>query len=419
MTRFEEWSLVCAFCAATVLVSPAQTFTTLASFNYFGNGAHPQYMSLVQGTDGNFYGTTPEGGIVGYGAAFEVTAGGDLTLLQSFCTFGGCPDGSEPYAGLIQATDGNFYGTTWQGGANSTGTVFEITAGGTLTTLYSFCSQTNCTDGDDPFAPLIQAANGNFYGTTVNGGTKGYGTVFEITSGGTLTTLHSFRYTDGASPTAGLIQAKNGNFYGTTLYGGAKGAGTVFEIIAGGKLRTLHSFGGAGDGADPYLGLVQATNGKFYGTTYDGGAHGHGTVFQVTAAGKLTTLYSFCSQKNCTDGANPYAGVIQARDGNFYGTTSKGGASNSGTVFEITAGGKLTTLHSFCSQKNCTDGADPSPGLIQATDGTFYGTTTEGGDYENGTVYSLSVGRGPVSTITFWSGRGESGGEESKSNLAF
>ena len=119
--------------------------------------------------------------------------------------------------------------------------------------LYNFCSQRNCTDGDDPYAPLLQAANKNFYGTTLNGGTKGYGTVYEITSGGTLTTLHSFRYSDGANPTAGLIQAKNGNFYGTTLYGGAKGAGTVFEISAAGKLRTLHSFGSPGDGAHPYL----------------------------------------------------------------------------------------------------------------------------------------------------------------------
>jgi len=397
MTRLEEWSLVCALCAATAIISPAQTFTTLVSFN-FGDGAYPQYMSLVQGSDGNFYGTTPFGGVSG--TSFKITAGGQLTTL---CYFGEstCYQEEFPYAGLIQATDGNFYGTSWQGGTNRTGAVFAMTAGGTVTLLYSFCSQTNCSDGDDPFAPLIQASNKNFYGTTLNGGTKGYGTVFEITAGGTLRTLHSFAYSDGASPIAGLVQAKNGKFYGTTLYGGAKGAGMVFEITAAGKFRTLHSFGGAGDGAHPYLGLVQATNGKFYGTTHDGGAHSHGTVFQVTAGGKLTMLYSFCSQKKCSDGANPYAGVIQASDGNFYGTTSKGGASNWGTAFEITAGGKLATLHSFCSQKKCTDGADPSPGLIQASDGTFYGTTTEGGANQDGTVYSLSVGLGPGSAISF------------------
>jgi uncharacterized repeat protein (TIGR03803 family) len=387
MTRFAKWSWVCVICAAMDIVSPAQTFTTIASFDS-ANGANPQYMSLVQGTDGNFYGTTPYGGGLGVGEVFEVTSGGDLTELSDF---GNTNDG-YPLAGVIQASDGNLYGTTWQAGARNTGTVFELTTGGALTVLYNFCSQRNCTDGDDPFAPLLQAANKNFYGTTLDGGTKGYGTVYEITSGGTLTTLHSFRYNDGANPTAGLIQAKNGNFYGTTLYGGVKGAGTVFEITTAGKLKTLHSFGSPGDGAHPYLGLVQATNGKFYGTTHDGGTHRHGTVFQLTAGGRLTTLYSFCSQAKCTDGAYPYAGVIQATDGSFYGTTSAGGARHWGTVFAITAGGKLTTLHSFCSKKNCVDGANPVGGLVQAKDGTLYGTTAEGGAYENGTVFSLSSG---------------------------
>jgi uncharacterized repeat protein (TIGR03803 family) len=334
MTRFAKWVSVCLFCAVIATASPAQTFARLTSFRYSDSGAYPEYMSLVEGSDGNFYGTTPVGGGVGGGTLFEITPGGGLTTL---CNLGEdtCFDEEFPYAGLIQASDGNFYGTSWRGGANGTGAVFETTAGSnTVTLLYSFCSQTNCADGDDPFAPLLQAANKNFYGTTLNGGTKGYGTVFEITSAGTLTTLHSFRYTDGASPTAGLIQARNGNFYGTTLYGGSKGAGTVFEITAAGKLKTLHSFGSAGDGTHPYLRLVQATNGKFYGTTHDGGAHGQGTVFQITAGGTFTTLYSFCSLKNCADGANPYASVIQATNGNFYGTTSQGGANQQGTFLK-------------------------------------------------------------------------------------
>ncbi|HXM23164.1 MAG TPA: choice-of-anchor tandem repeat GloVer-containing protein [Terriglobales bacterium] len=400
MIRLKKWGWVLLSCAATTIVSSAQTFKTLASFDFFQTGANPQYDSLVQGTDGNFYGTAPEGGVDGWGTVFKVTAGGDLTFL---CNFGEnpCYQESHPFAGLIQATDGNFYGTTWQGGTNSAGAVFKTTAGGDVTLLYSFCSQTNCADGDDPFGPLVQAANGNFYGTTFDGGSQGYGTVYEITAAGTLTMLRSFRYADGAGPVAGLIQAKNGNFYGTTLYGGAKGGGTVFEITAGGKLTTLYSFCSrthCADGANPYLGLVQAANGSFYGTTWQGGAHGRGTVFEITAGGKLTTLYSFCSQTHCTDGASPYAGVIQAADGNFYGTTSKGGASNWGTVYAITPGGKLTTLHSFCAQKNCTDGADPVGGLIQAKDGNFYGTTAEGGVYENGTVFSASLSAPQVKT---------------------
>jgi len=395
MRLFQKLGWAWLLCVGAIS-APAQTFQTIANFS-FETGEFPQYMFLIQGNDGNFYGTTTYGGDTGVdaGAVFAVTAQGTLTDLYGFCAFGGCTDGGKPYGGLVQA-DGTLYGTTLQGGANGTGTVFELTTGGTESVLYSFCSQTNCTDGDDPYAPLLQAADKNFYGTTLDGGTKGYGTVFAITSAGTLTTLHSFRYSDGASPVAGLIQAKNGNFYGTTLYGGAHGAGTVFEISAAGKLKTLHSFGASGDGANPYAALVQAADGTFYGTTYSGGAHGQGTVFAITAAGKMTTLYSFCSEKKCSDGAAPYAGVIQATDGSFYGTTSQGGASNRGTVFAITAAGKLTSLHSFCLKKNCVDGADPSGGLIQATNGIFYGTTTEGGANQDGTVFSLSTGPAPA-----------------------
>ena len=184
----------------------------------------------------------------------------------------------------------------------------------------------------------------------------------------TFTLLYSFDLTDGADPWAGLVQATDGNFYGTTYQGGANGAGTVFKITAGGVLTTLHSFDGT-DGADPFAGLVQATDGSFYGTTYYGGAgSGYGTVFKITAGGVLTRLHSFDS----TDGANPHAELVQATDGNFYGTTYNGGANAAGTVFKITAGGVLTTLHRF----DFTDGAYPRARLVQATDGSFYGTTS-------------------------------------------
>ena len=172
MMRFAQWGWVCLFLAATAIAAPAQTFGTLASFDFFQTGANPQYMSLVQGTDGNIYGTATEGGVEGSGTVFKITTGGDLTFL---CDFGesGCPGGGHPFAGLIQAADGNFYGTAWQGNASGSntlygwGTVFEITAGGQPITLYGFCSQTNCADGADPFAPLIQASDGNFYGDNV------------------------------------------------------------------------------------------------------------------------------------------------------------------------------------------------------------------------------------------------------------
>src|ERR1019366_8681017 len=218
MKKSSAWKMaciVCMFCAAAVIASPAQTFTTLVNFAG-ANGAHPQ-ASLIQGTDGNFYGTTEAGGTSGNcsggcGTVFKITAGGTLTTLHSFDG----TDGAYPSAGLVQATDGNFYGTTEGGGASGNcsggcGTVFKITPGGTLTTLYSF----NSSDGDRPSAGLVQASDGNFYGTTYYGGTSnncgGYacGTVFKISPGGTLTTLYSFcaqtGCPDGASPHAGLV----------------------------------------------------------------------------------------------------------------------------------------------------------------------------------------------------------------------
>ncbi|MGA2191730.1 MAG: choice-of-anchor tandem repeat GloVer-containing protein [Steroidobacteraceae bacterium] len=309
--------------------------------------------------------------------------------------------------------------------------MFKITPGGKLTTVYSFCSQTNCTDGVEPIAGLIQEINGDFYGTTCCGGANpraGYGgTVLKITPDGKLTTLYSFclqtNCTDGDSPAGGLIQATDGNLYGTTYYGGANstgceseglGCGTVFSIDQSGTLTTLHSFctvGGSActDGYFPRAGLVQATNGNFYGTTEVGGANDGGTVFEITPSGTLTTLYSFCSQTNCTDGGGPEGGLIQATDGNFYGTTEGGGANAEagGTVFEITPSGTLTTLYSFCSTGGsaCTDGDTPVAGLIQSTNGVFYGTTEYGGANGGGVVFSLSVGLRPFVETQTTSGK--------------
>jgi len=399
MTKFDGWKRafgVLLLCAAAAIASPAKTtLTTLVSFDGT-NGANPEFMSLVQGTDGNFYGTTRGGGANGVGTVFKITPTGTLTTLYSFCSQASCADGEEPYAGLVQATNGIFYGTTYYGGANGLGTVFKITAGGTLTTLHSFCSQTNCADGDNPNAGLVQATDGSLYGTTLGGGgVNDSGTVFKITPNGTLTTLHSFcsqggSCNDGAYPAAVLVQGTDGHFYGTTAQGGSVGLGSVFKITARGKLTTLHSFNGS-DGDFPATALVQATNGNFYGTTGGGGATSYGTVFKMTPPGTLTTLYSFCVQTHCTDGANPNAGLAQATNGNFYGTTYDGGANNDGTVFKISAGGSLTTLYSFAG----TDGSNPDGGLLQATNGKFYGTANLGGANADGTVFSVAVGLGP------------------------
>ena len=372
---------------ATAITSSAQTFTVLVDFD--GTDGTSPY-SLVQGVDGDLYGVA----YAGAGTVFKITTSGTLTTLHHFCALAGCADGQTPVS-LVQAIDGNFYGTTQYGGINSSGTVFKITPAGKLTTLHSFCTQASCSDGSQPFG-LMQAANGTFYGTTNSGGVHNAGTVYKVTPAGTLTTLHSFNLADGANPFGQLVQGTDGNFYGTTVNGGTSGAGTVFKITPAGKLTTLHSFNNA-DGANPYSWLVQATDGNFYATAGGGGAYGGGTVFRITPAGTLTTLYNFCSQINCTDGAYPQGGLVQASDGQFYGTTSNGGDPacfyyhvGCGTAFQITPGGTLTTLHIFES----TDGMSPKDGLVQATDGNFYGATESGGT-GNGTVFSIATGLGP------------------------
>lgn len=404
-----------AVSAALAITASAQTFTTLANFD--SAGASP--WSVVQGFNGNFYGTTQGGGASGYGAVFEVPPQGELSELYSFCSQPDCADGEYPW-GLVQATDGNFYGTTAGTSSGPYGTVFKLTPRGELTTLYTFCSQTNCADGQNPWAGLIQASNGNFYGTTIVGGANriagicpdsGCGTLFEITPAGKLTTLYNFcsqpNCLDGAYPISNLVQARNGDFYGVASERGAAYGGTVFEITPAGKLTTLYSFcvqiSSCPDGQDPN-GLVQASNGNFYGTTYfGGGGYNNGTFFEITPTGKFSTLYTFCPDGACSNGANPNPGLVQGTNGKFYGTTYCGGLSNGcnefsfgpGTLFEISATGKLTTIHSFCSQTNCDDGQGPIVGPVQATNGKFYGTTTFGGVDGDGTFFSLALGVKP------------------------
>ena len=409
MTRhstWKRWSAVLVLCAATAIAAQGQTFTSL--FDFAGtNGAYPWKMSLVQGVDGNLYGTTQLGGDLwglcgnGCGTVFRITSAG--TVVSSHLT---AADGSAPVAGLVLATNGSLYGTTELGGANNGGTIFVVdTKNGKVTVLYNFCAQPNCADGQEPDGTLIQAADGALYGTTSSGGANycqgygGCGTIFRVTPEGKLTTLYNFcsqtNCTDGSGPGAGLVQGADGDFYGTTEAGGdPANDGTVFKITAAGTLTTLHTFDGT-DGSGPSSWLVQGTDGDFYGTTVVSGDFGLGTIFKITSAGGLTTLYTFCTQNGCPDGGRPYVGLVQGTDGNFYGTTYTLGLYGGGTVFEITPTGTLTTLHAFAGP----DGFEPLGGLVQATSGTFYGTTVQGGScasrYGCGTVFTLSMGLDP------------------------
>jgi uncharacterized repeat protein (TIGR03803 family) len=427
----------------------AQVLTTLYSFCQGGNpcvdGANPFTNGLVQGNDGNFYGLTYNGGANGFddGTAFQITPSGSFTTLYSFCAVNvanyPCADGQSP-VGLTQGTDGYFYGTTYAGGTvvaagvvhPGEGTIFKMSSTGSLETVAVFCDSANylycpqnagqgAAGGDYPRSGLIQAADGNFYGTTSVGGNPyggGYGgTVYQFSTSNGMSTVVALptpdgsSWPDGSNPWGNVVQGADGNFYGTTSQGTESGTtayGTVFKVTPSGTLTLLYIFcslNGCADGANPYAGPVEGSDGNFYGTTYSGGANNGGTVFKITPDGTLTTLYAFCSQPSCTDGAYPTAGVIQGADGNFYGTTS-GGVGFPGTVFEMTSSGALATLYGFCSQPNCADGQYPRSPVIQGTDGALYGTTAQGGSTRNGSVFKLSgspaAGVAPAS-LTFGS----------------
>ena len=391
---------VFAICAVVVIPASAQTLTVLHSFT--GTDGRNPYAALVQATNGMLYGTAQQGGANSSGTVFKITTGGALTTLYNFCPVAGCADGSFPKAGLVQAQNGTFYGTT----SGGFGTIFKMTAGGTLSTLYTVCSLSSCTDGETPTAGLIQGSNGALYGTTFAGVAHNNGTAFDISTSGVLTTVYNFcsqsSCKDGASPEAGLIQGTDNNFYGTTYYGGTfTYYGTLFKISPTETFTSLHSFDGT-DGDEPIGGLLQATDGNFYGTTQTDGANGYGTVFRITSTGTLTTLYNFCAVASCADGEFPQDSLIQGTDGKLYGTTFEGGAHGDGTIFSITTSGTLTTLHSF----DGTDGNQPLASLAQDTNGTFYGTTYSGGTSNYGTVFSLSVGLGPFVKTQPASGKG-------------
>ncbi len=400
-------------------------FTNLYSFGAITNaggyaldGANP-YAGLVQGSDGYLYGTTAYGGTNGYyysdnggdilgyysfGTVFKISTNGVLTTLYSF---NGTNDGGAPEAGLVQNSDGNFYGTT-AGSASSyyngqgPGGVFKISTNGVLTTFNNYIGDQYL---GNLVASLVKGSDGNFYGITPNN-------AFELNTNGVLTYLlpSGFNGNDGLNPVAALVQGSDGNFYGTTSMGGAGysdspqlnlAAGTVFQISTNGTLTTLHTFSdtNAADGLSPQGSLVQGSDGNFYGTTSGNSRplRNPGTVFKITTNGVLTGLYSFTGGN---DGSRPFAGLVQGNDGNLYGTTYAGGANGSGTVFKINPDGTgFTTLHNFApasvdpnnaNYATNNDGAFPRAGLILVGN-TLYGTTSEGGIYGYGTVFSLTL----------------------------
>jgi uncharacterized repeat protein (TIGR03803 family) len=389
---------------AVSAVASAQTFTTLVDFDWMP-GAEPKG-NLIQGLDGNVYGTTTNGANcnINCGSIFKIDETGSLTTVYTFCSSGDCSDGTSPIW-LMLGTNGNIYGSAGNGGIDNNGTVFEWTPEGVFITIHKF----DWTDGAGP-GGIVEADDGNLYGTTAGGGISRYcpdcGTIFKITRDGKLTTLHDFctqvDCPDGGTP-GDLIQGSDGSLYDTTSVGGKYGPGSIFRITRSGSFATLFSFIKS-KGRSPYGGLTQSSDGSFYGTACDGGEYSHGTVFKITPENKFVRLHSFVSN---ADGFCPIGKLLQASDGNFYGTTSKDGPNGGGTIFSITPDGVLTNLYSFDPHV----GDDPVGPLFQATSGTIYGTTVWGGAYGFGTLFTLDVGLGPFVAFMRDSGRvGATGG---------
>jgi uncharacterized repeat protein (TIGR03803 family) len=360
-------------------------FQVLHSFLSHGlEGDYPG-SALTLGKDGNFYGTTYQGGLANWGTVFRITPGGDFSSL---CFFAGT-DGNTPN-GLCEGHDGLLYGTTSGfppgGGGFITGSVFRVTTNGDLTTLYTFDGGP---DGGAPYTGLTLGSDGNFYGTASMGGTANKGTVFRVTTNGGLTTLVTFTGRNGAWPTGRLTKGLDGNLYGTTQGGGSNNWGTVFKMTTNGALTTIHWFTNRDDSSLPYTGLTLGPDGNFYGTTWGQGVNG--TLFQITTNGAFTTLYTFPTGAG---GTVPTAELTLASDGNLYGTTVAYAGDGWGTVFRLTPSGNFSSLYTFTGG---ADGAYPN-GLVQDNDGNLYGTTQDSGTFNGGTIFRLVL---PRTTCSF------------------
>lgn len=376
-------TLCLAFACAAFTFSPtlraqAQTVTVLSDFNK--RNAYPPDAAFVQGTNGNLYNVSMNGGKALGGNAFSMTPSGAMTTLHNFClvNYPTCADGLDP-DDIILGADGNFYGTTSAGGTSSDGGIFKMTPGGNESTLYTLCAKLPCSDGG-PAMGIVQGSDGNFYGTTTT-------TIFKVTPSGTFKVLFTFvcgkTCSNGWGPVVPPIQGSDGNFYGTASAGANHNSGVVYEITPGGSFTVLHHFcsqTNCTDGTYPTY-LVEDANGNLYGIARYGGASGrNGTLFKITPSKKFSVVHTF-------DDADIPLSLIIGSDGNFYGTLAIGGAFG-GSIFEMTPKGVYTVLYQF-------DSATTPELLMQATDGLFYGTTSTGGTLGYGEAFSFSNNLAP------------------------
>jgi uncharacterized repeat protein (TIGR03803 family) len=377
-------------------VNTAGHETVLYTFTGGTDGSNP-YAGVIGDSAGNLYGTTLSGGAAGYGVVYKLNAAGQETVLYAFT---GGSDGGNPYAGVIQDSSGNLYGTTEVGGGSNGGVVYSLDTTGNETVLYSF---TGGNDGGYPYAGVVRDSAGNLYGTTYLGGTRDAGTVYKLGPAGHETVLYSFTGgADGEAPEAGVIRDSAGNLYGTTPYGGTADAGVVYQVSGVGGETVLYRFTGGVDGQWPFGGVIRDSAGNLYGTANGGGAADAGVVYELDAAGQETVLYSFTGG---ADGGSPWAGVIRDSAGNLYGTTSGGGASACGAVYELNTAGQQAVLFSFPST---VDGFYPEAGLVRDSAGNLYGTTSSGGTADAGVVYELTA-KGQETVLYTFTGAADGG----------
>lgn len=384
-------ALLLGFVAVIGAQARAQTFSVVHDFAAGGGGTDP-VNGLIIDAAGNLYGTASSGGGSARGVVFEISAEGNETVLHAFK---GSKDGSTPQGLLIEDAAGNLYGTTSAGGAHSAGTVFKISGGTTETILYNFTGQA---DGASPLAGLAFDASGNLYGTTFAGGSNGNGTVFELTSPGTVggnwseSVLYSFGAgSDGSAPVGGVSFDASGNLYGTTSAGGAYGFGRVFQLMPGTPWteNELYDFQNADDGAVPYAGLIADQSGNFYGAATEGGNNGGGTIFELTPSNSgwnFNVLYSVPGWGISGSFRNV---VLDPVSGNLYGTTHCDGTYNSGTVYELTPSGgawNYNLLYTFTGKK---DGLYSFSNLV-LSQGVLYGTTKYGGTKNKGVIFEVT-----------------------------
>jgi uncharacterized repeat protein (TIGR03803 family) len=358
----------------------AQYFKTTFIFGAPGDPSCPGSALIAQTPGGNLISTSDNSCDGGQnGAAFEVGyEGANFTILAEFGT-------NLPASGLTLGTDQRFHGTTTYGGSRNHGTVYRLSTEPSIVYEHDF---EGGADGGYPSTAPIQSSTGDFYGTTNGASTQYAGTIYKITATGHYSVLHVFSTTDGSRPAAPLVEGSDGNLYGTTGSAGQYGYGTIFRISPTGDFESLYSFDGT-YGEYPIGPLIQASDGNFYGIAAVGGAQNAGDVFKMTPDGTVTVLYDFPA--NGSGGTQPGGGLVEATDGNFYGTFTNGGAGGQGTVYRLTKAGVFTDVHDFYFGS----GATPQCTLIQHTSGKLYGTTNAGNYYEHGTMFYLDMGLAP------------------------